>query len=314
MRRMPKTANQPKVQATLTYDGFPALDFRELEQDLLRVFRNIAMEMESSHYVSRKHATFIGKTVSARIVREDQDLVVQIEPGNGDRRADVDTRLAACFHVTRHLLTLNRAECVMWHYTGKLYTTEGFEARIAMDSARVSEPAPAPTSNIFVDDRFDVSSTHARLDAALVRRITLPAQDELPGGLAFAGMPVASPAASGGTTRTAPFVAQDIDGTIRSQLREALYPSAPGKKDTIVLFGPGRPEDQLDRSDVVNRLSTYALNTTVMVAALPVGVALMTYNVLGGENLRLTSQVTALTGAFLGLGVGDKLMPFLSMI
>lgn len=53
-----------------------------------------------------------------------------------------------------------------------------------------------------------------------------------------------------------------------------------------------RPE----RHDPIARLTVYALNAAVMVFFFPLGFALLIFNILGGENLRTTAHVLALTG------------------
>ncbi|MDA3888583.1 MAG: hypothetical protein PF443_07230 [Allgaiera sp.] len=83
------------------------------------------------------------------------------------------------------------------------------------------------------------------------------------------------------------------------RIRDALYP---------VDEHAGRPE-------LVQRLAIYTANTTLMLVALPVGAALMTYNVLGGEDAKLTARTMALTGAAIGLmhsGFGLMLMHMVS--
>lgn len=68
------------------------------------------------------------------------------------------------------------------------------------------------------------------------------------------------------------------------------------------VFGPARrPEHQ----DLTARATVYVLNLTVMVFALPVGFALLIMNVLGGENLRTTAHVMALTGLFSALSAAN---------
>lgn len=57
-----------------------------------------------------------------------------------------------------------------------------------------------------------------------------------------------------------------------------------------------------EHGDTVARLTVYAMNLIVMVFSVPVGLALMLMNIIGGENLRTTAHVIALTGTFLGLG------------
>ncbi len=57
-------------------------------------------------------------------------------------------------------------------------------------------------------------------------------------------------------------------------------------------------EDRLER-----RVATWTLNASVAVFAPPVGAAMLTYNMIKGENFRLTAQALTLTGAFMGLGL-----------
>ncbi len=48
--------------------------------------------------------------------------------------------------------------------------------------------------------------------------------------------------------------------------------------------------------DLVARATVYAMNGIVAAVSLPVGLAHLAFNVLGGENIRTTSHVIALTG------------------
>ena len=64
------------------------------------------------------------------------------------------------------------------------------------------------------------------------------------------------------------------------------------------VFDPALREEH---RDLTARLTVYALNLTIMVFTLPVGLALLFMNILGGENLRTTAHVMALTGLFSAL-------------
>lgn len=74
--------------------------------------------------------------------------------------------------------------------------------------------------------------------------------------------------------------------------------------DAISLSHSSAMEDVFDparrgeHADLTARATVYVLNLTVMVFALPVGLALLFLNILGGENLRTTAHVMALTGLF----------------
>ena len=68
-----------------------------------------------------------------------------------------------------------------------------------------------------------------------------------------------------------------------ARLRDALYP----------------PEDDAPPPHLVSpqmRLAAHAMNATLIMVALPVGTAMLTYSVLRGENMRLTSAALVATG------------------
>lgn len=72
---------------------------------------------------------------------------------------------------------------------------------------------------------------------------------------------------------------------------------------------PVEPDEELlaeQRDDEIEtlptmRLSAWFMSFAVALFALPVGAALIVYNLLRGENLRLSSQAAALTGTFIAL-------------
>lgn len=72
------------------------------------------------------------------------------------------------------------------------------------------------------------------------------------------------------------------------RIRSALYPDEQAGTAT------GKPP-------LAQRLTIYTVNTSLMLVALPVGAALMTYNILGGEDFKTTARAVALTGAAIGL-------------
>lgn len=68
------------------------------------------------------------------------------------------------------------------------------------------------------------------------------------------------------------------------------------------VFGPKHREEH---GSLVARVTVYVLNMIVIVMALPVGLLLLFFNILGGENLRTTAHVIALTGMGLALAQTD---------
>ena len=77
------------------------------------------------------------------------------------------------------------------------------------------------------------------------------------------------------------------------------------------VFEPSLREEHLDTTA---RATVYVLNLIVMVFSLPIGLALLCMNILGGENLRTTAHVIALLGLFTALGGMDGVTPFLQML
>ena len=61
----------------------------------------------------------------------------------------------------------------------------------------------------------------------------------------------------------------------------------------------------VEESDYTARATVYVLNGIVALLSLPVGVALLAFNILGGENIRTTAHVVALTGAGTALAQTD---------
>lgn len=66
------------------------------------------------------------------------------------------------------------------------------------------------------------------------------------------------------------------------------------------------PKRRMEHHDIVTRLTVYVINLIVIVFALPVGLALLCLNILGGENLRTSAHVLALTGMFMALAASDS--------
>ena len=71
-----------------------------------------------------------------------------------------------------------------------------------------------------------------------------------------------------------------------ARLRMALYPAAP-------IPAPAAAEDH---GSTQMRLAAHAMNATLIMVALPVGAAMMTYSVLRGEDMRLSTAAMVATG------------------
>lgn len=65
------------------------------------------------------------------------------------------------------------------------------------------------------------------------------------------------------------------------------------------------PSDTETNPSVPLRLATHAIGLSLVVTALPVGAAMMTYNLLKGEDIRATARLTTLTGLALAIIAGN---------
>ncbi|WP_102223533.1 hypothetical protein [Acidimangrovimonas sediminis] len=251
-------------------------------------------------------------------------LVLCVGPGP-DWRAG--TRLARfrkqlCQSVAAAILDQNPAELVLWKDFQGVATPEDFDDLVdnALETAQrpleespvpaalsaptaVATPAPAP------DEPAVDARGQQRFGGLPVRRLMDRLVTEIPTTepmrLPRLPEPLAesadAPAAEGpkqieidARADFAALAANDLpdlppaDIAQADRIRRALYPEAAEEEDSKPILA--------------HRLSIYAVNTTLMLVALPVGAALMTYNVLGGEDAKLTARATALTGAAIGIG------------
>lgn len=82
--------------------------------------------------------------------------------------------------------------------------------------------------------------------------------------------------------------------------------------DTISLTHSSAMEDVFDpkrreeHKSWIARATVYVMSMIVIVLAMPVGLALLTFNILFGENLRTTAHVIALTGMAMALAQTEQ--------
>lgn len=95
---------------------------------------------------------------------------------------------------------------------------------------------------------------------------------------------------------------------VRAQLRRPLpvWPLPGGQDDDELRNMRDRiytvEADAKDRPPSVPlRVATHAISLSLVAAALPVGAALMTYNLLKGEDIRVTARLTTLSGLALAV-------------
>ncbi len=72
---------------------------------------------------------------------------------------------------------------------------------------------------------------------------------------------------------------------------------------------------QADReTKLERRVATWTVTASVAIFSPPVGAAVTTYNLIRGENFRLSAHALTLTGAFMGLGLTDAMAATLSAL
>lgn len=90
---------------------------------------------------------------------------------------------------------------------------------------------------------------------------------------------------------------------------DTLYPSH--SAEMVEVFDLQR---RTEKRNLTSRATVYAMNGIVMVMALPVGLALLCYNIVSGESVRTTAHAMALTGLFLALAGTDEGARLLSLV
>ena len=65
------------------------------------------------------------------------------------------------------------------------------------------------------------------------------------------------------------------------------------------------PSRREEPQSEIARLTVYVLNAIVMVIAFPIGMAVLMFNIIGGENLRFTAHAIALSGMAVALLMTD---------
>lgn len=193
-------------------------------------------------------------------------------PANGPEAEAIDTlRRQLADRLSRRY----RVDEVLWHETDRALTPDLIEDLLA----RLSEPPPL--TELPVGE--DIDRLLARMAAEMNSRDTPPpmnfarpdADSEL--GPTVRHVPVAPPA------NRVPDLPRPKDAEL-DRIREALYaedPTAARRQQSVPM-----------------RLAVHAMNATMVVVFLPVGMAAMAHGIVRGEDMRRSAQAMALLGLF----------------
>lgn len=329
--------------ATILFDGPPDLDFVGLINELKRTFRNIALEFDEVEVDEHLYALFTNDRLTLRVARgqetvpaealasagrpnqtrsSDEEiaemlhdypytLAVSVEDGDS-RSVPERLRVSVCYHVVRQLLRCHEASLVQWHHTNTLFTAEEFEnptnaqptvtpRRPKATGTRVPRPKPLETTLSGGADRFSagymgVAETHDRLDESFAQVVD-------PDHAHSHEAETAEEAGRGSWKDILPNLAPSEEKLRRSRL--AIFASDLIEIEDVKLEAPEK------EPELAEQLTVYVMTLTIMVMMFPAGFAMMIYNILAGENLKMTARAMALTGVGIALnyaGVTDQIM------
>lgn len=314
--------------ATILFDAAPSIDFVELVKQLQRPFRNIALEFDEIDVDRAEQAQFTGKRMSMRIRTREatverfqliaanrpdgavenaeqmhdrlhdyrHSLCISISEGTDGSAAD-RIKLSALYHVVRHLLRSYDASLIHWHKTNMLFTKTEFENPTGTSTEAVKPRRPQaaatrrkarPTLKVraFAQGHMQVAENHSRLDESFVQAQTVGPDNQMPTSAVFAQT------AAKDWREVFPRLEPSED-TLRSSRQEIFA-------NDLIVAGDDVVEDTTEPADVMEQMVVYVMSLTLMVLAFPVGFAVMFYNIVAGENIRMTARAMALTGAAMG--------------
>jgi hypothetical protein len=304
------------TSVTLLYTERPILNFARYVENLEQALRQTEHQSFDLHWDDEDYVTF--DLDGSRVVlgyadletpppAEDQPppgyqaaLVLAVGPS---LRHDASARIAEngralCDSVIERIQKQHGADLILWTEVEGIFTVDHFDTLV--DTALTMRPAQALPA---VAGRFDELPVGRLLDRleeeigpqpeaeplhpamaegelALLARTTM-AQERAE--IAPAPPAIADDDEEADPANDLPEIPHPMHDEM-ARIRDALYPPAPEK--------PVRRE----KEPMVRRLTIYTFNTTLLMVSLPVGAALLTYNVLGREDSRVTARVMALTG------------------
>lgn len=326
------------TKATILFDGAPEMDFVDLINELKRPFRNIALEFDEIEVDEHLYALFTSDRINLRIARGQLPVSSQVLTNAGrpaKARADADEiaalthdyadsievsvtdgdsrsvperlRVSVCYHVVRHLLQHYEASLVHWVHTNTLFTADEFEnptdaqrpvtpRRPAAQATQSARPATAEGLGKFAAGYMGVAENHTRLDESFAQAVDAE-------HAVIHDTEEASDQPQRSWKDILPNIAPSEEGLRKSRL--AIFASDLIEVEDVKLEAPAHGPDLMEQ------LTVYVMTVTMMVMMFPAGFAMMIYNILAGENLKMTARAMALTGFGISMefaGVTDAVL------
>lgn len=242
-------------------------------------------------------------------------LMVSVRPRPGNPARGVAGDPAAervCAEVVARVLPMVAVDLVHWSAGGRLQRAEEISGKA--ESLTVRRPTTRTPRPVLV--ALEARALPADVIAHPVSRIGRPdsqvPRPRRPAELRAALAPTPVPSE-----------AETALSRGRQQAEAVFPPLAPAegdgsqddlRKTRFALYGDGGPQFGDRNAPAVQRLSVYALNMSLIVAAAPVGAAVLAANMVFGENMRLTSHALALTGVSVSTDLPARAMEFLARL
>jgi hypothetical protein len=290
-------------------------EFTLLERDGRRVLVALCPEpVDTADLMDRAP----DRATVARLRDHGACLSISVRPRATGAARDASDREAAervCAEVVARVLPLSGADLVHWTGRGQLQRAEellpggGPAAALRRPTTRTPRPvlAALATPPVTADSIAHPVSRIGRAEGAVPR-------PRRPAELRAAARPAPVPA---------PLSPEMIRARGRAQAEAVFPPLAPADGDgsqqdltrtRFAIYGDGGPQFGDRDAPAVQRLSVYALNMSLIVAAAPVGAAVLAVNMIFGENMRLTSHALALTGVSVSTDLPERALALLSQL
>ena len=285
------------VGALLSFQRPTALDFGTLLRGLASDLSRAGLGCSKISQDQNQCVTLGSETIEMVIAKDapfNDALSIRVSTAN-DVRADVDAQLKACYLATRRVAGIERPLRIYWDHTRKSYSASEFLGDVPEPRRMTGNRARAKVRNSLRPTIL----TGDVLEAAPQEEPLVPTR---PINAAAGTVP---PKIRKQLPPLNPNKLEDV-----SRIRDILHAQAERAKfSNAISYEPQIPQGQ----DIVHRLTVHALCGILLVMAFPVGMAALIFNILGGENIRSTAHVIALTGTAIALsdaGMLDSLHAF----
>ncbi len=292
-------------------------EFTLLERDGRRVLVALCPEPVATDGLSGADSA-----TATRLRNHAACLSVTVRPRPGSEMSDrTDERAAqkVCEEVVARVLPLAGPDLLHWAATGQLQQVEDFtETRRIAQARRPNTRTPRPAMPLLSAEGLPPDVLAHPVSRIAMAPVSVP-RPRRPSEIRASPLPSTTTAPAGPAIPTP----DEARARGRAQADAVFPPLAPADGDgsqsdldltRFAIYGDGRPQFGDRDAPAVQRLSVYALNMSLLVAAAPIGAAVLAANVIFGENMRLTSHAMALTGVSVGTDLPERALSLISSL